>query len=29
MRARFAGVGPDMSQFIDVCSNWVYKNSSA
>ncbi|MYM75420.1 hypothetical protein GTP56_24940 [Duganella sp. FT134W] len=23
IRARFAKVGPDMSQFIDTCSNWV------
>ncbi|WP_373991957.1 glycoside hydrolase family 105 protein [Duganella sp. BuS-21] len=25
IRARFAKVGPDMRQFIDICSNWVYK----
>jgi rhamnogalacturonyl hydrolase YesR len=25
IRARFAKIGPDMSQFIDVCSNWVAK----
>ena len=25
IRARFARLGPDMSQFIDVCSNWVAK----
>ncbi|NVM78555.1 rhamnogalacturonyl hydrolase YesR [Duganella sp. SG902] len=25
IRARFAKIGPDMGQFIDVCSNWVAK----
>ncbi|MRX11775.1 hypothetical protein GJ697_28500 [Pseudoduganella sp. FT25W] len=25
IRARFAKVGPDMGQFIDVCGNWVAK----
>ncbi|WP_432377412.1 hypothetical protein [Duganella sp. P38] len=29
IRARFAKIGPDMSQFIETCSNWVYKSNSA